>query len=264
VNVFGCGSLSTVNTATVLLLLWLTAAPTGYGDEATASRIKALIANIGATATNQLGKADQKVWAVSRPAMDELVTMGAQAEPYLIETLKSPKSTVRPDVAMALGRIGSKAAVPQLLEALKIEEPDLRAECLSALGRIGDETVLDALRPFLRDGDIKLRYCAAEAICRLGDLYSSMPVLIAILREESSRVQLTPDGSIIIRGSVVVRAGKRTEVSRVEVFSDRARHILMKLSGTDFGFDFGKWTEWWEDNLGSPKPKLAPECDGRA
>lgn len=117
------------------------------------------------------------VWkAVRMAAAEALSKMPRDAQPALIQTLKTAKgntlefscaaldkihdkSSVQPLIetlarlddkekafpVRVLGSLASKEAVPALLELLKSKEAEIRREAATALGLIGDESALSAL-----------------------------------------------------------------------------------------------------------------------
>lgn len=81
-------------------------------------------------------------------ARRELVDMGNQAIPHLVEALSNERHWVRWEAAKALGQIGDRAATEALVKALEDDEFDVRwlaAEALINIGRDSLEPLLAAL-----------------------------------------------------------------------------------------------------------------------
>jgi HEAT repeat protein len=81
-------------------------------------------------------------------ARRELVKIGNQAVPHLIEALSDKRHWVRWEAAKALGQIGDKAAIEALIKALEDNEFDVRwlaAEALINIGKSSIKPLLEAL-----------------------------------------------------------------------------------------------------------------------
>lgn len=91
------------------------------------------------------------------------------ASPQLIKSLGSAHPLVRGRVAEIFSISKEKAAVPALLEALKGEFFTVRSRAALALGHIGDARVIPALFPLLKDREDEVRVAACVAIGKFCD-----------------------------------------------------------------------------------------------
>jgi hypothetical protein len=81
-------------------------------------------------------------------ARRELVNMGNQAVPHLVQALSSKRHWVRWEAAKALGQIGDEMATGALVKALEDNEFDVRwlaAEALINIGKYSLKPLLTAL-----------------------------------------------------------------------------------------------------------------------
>lgn len=94
-------------------------------------------------------------WGVRETAADALARIGDPAVPALIETLHDPDHSIRAHAALALARMGPKAApaVPDLIVALNDPQREVRQGAARALGQIGPdaEEAVPALVKALKD-----------------------------------------------------------------------------------------------------------------
>src|SRR5688500_278327 len=104
-----CMTVRALTIATSVVAIALVAVRESCADEASAVRIQELIANIGESSTNRPTVAGESVTRLTRPAMEALLKIGSEAEPFLITELQNPHSKSRADVALVLGGIRSKA-----------------------------------------------------------------------------------------------------------------------------------------------------------
>ncbi len=131
-------------------------------------------------------------------AAKELIKLGADAVPPLIEALQtqdlnlllyyqqilarissatlpltkalgSAQPTVRARVAETLGISKDKSAIPALLDALNDEYFTVRWRAVIALGNIGDVQTIPFLLPFLKDKDEEVRSAACTSIGKFRD-----------------------------------------------------------------------------------------------
>jgi len=131
-------------------------------------------------------------------AAKELIKLGADAVPPLIEALQTQdlnlllyyqqilarissatlpltkalataQPTVRARVAETLGISKDKSAIPALLDALKDEYFTVRWRAVIALGNIGDVQTIPFLLPFLKDKDEEVRSAACTSIGKFRD-----------------------------------------------------------------------------------------------
>ena len=119
----------------------------------------------------------------------ELLRIGEEAVPLLIEELKSEEPVVRYIAAQLLGRIKDRRAVVPLTGALKDISPGVRARAAEALGKLEDERAIDTLIQAASDTTEELRAKAIEALggCRSDTAYH---VVISALDDPSTEVQV--------------------------------------------------------------------------
>lgn len=163
-----------------------------------ASAVRALGATGSPRAVEALVAASRR-HALSRPAIEALVTIGTDAAfaaafdaassprggrpaldafdgavaaaPTLVRTLDAPQIARRQAAVEALGRTGARDAVPDLASAL--DDPQLRRAAVEALGRIGGDE-------------------AAHALARLADRPAADVRLVAALGGTASPVAVAP------------------------------------------------------------------------
>lgn len=131
-------------------------------------------------------------------AARELIKLGADAVPPLIDSLQSPEPNlvlycqhilaqipsatpvlvkvlmtshplVRGRVAEVFGISKDKSTIPALLDAVKGEYFTVRARAALALSSIGDAKVVNSLLPLLKDGEAEVRSAACVAIAKFND-----------------------------------------------------------------------------------------------
>jgi HEAT repeat protein len=155
-------------------------------------------------------------WGPDPPPMIPRPEMAKQFVPVLVEALKDPAVDVRYGAAYGLGRMGSdgKVAVPSLTAALEDKETVVRETAIGALGELGPvaQGAAPALVRVLKDREQSVVVTAACALRRLDPdafLQSGFPVLIAIIRDDKSKVRqqaVSGIGDLGPQGSVVVPA----------------------------------------------------------
>ncbi len=155
---------------------------------------------------------------VQENAVKSLVKLEVnEAYPEIAEILQNKKvdQSVRVAAAKALGEIKFDAAVESLIPSLKDEFPKVRKAAAEALGKIGDSRAVEHLIGALQDQDIDVRSEAAKA---LGELKApeSIEPLIEALKDKNYLV------------------------------SSNASSALKKITGEDFGKDYEKWYQWWQ------------------
>jgi len=97
-----------------------------------------------------------------------------------IRDLRSSVPAVRRQAAVALGRVGGKAAVPALVEALGDPEAQVRREAAKALGHIKDARAVPKVLAALRDPDANVRLYAAYALGEIKDPKAAKELLNAL------------------------------------------------------------------------------------
>lgn len=100
---------------------------------------------------------------------DILVQIGPRAVPPLCEALAASHPETRGRAAEVLGAIKDRQAVPALLDALHGEFYTVRAKAALALGGIRDAQAIPALMNALKDAEPDVRAAAARAACQFAD-----------------------------------------------------------------------------------------------
>jgi len=217
------------------------------------------LAEIGAEAAPPLIeslKSDDILASVPNPTI-ALVEMGSKANSdqvvtLLIQALQHPDWTIRKNAALALGSIGSKAAIPALVNVA----PSRRGTNPgNALGQIGFRVILDkkrvpyreeeeatvtpALATALQDEDWQIRAVAAAAL-GLTSSEAVIPFLDRSLRDQDWRVRSTAataldkiDSDKTVHSLAIALQDKDWQVRRNAVYaidrSDQTIPILLEL-----------------------------------
>ena len=141
------------------------------------------------------GHAEAKRWVsqLSDPnkrerAAAELIRLGAEAAPTLIEALPARDTNLPPFIAPVLVRIGSPA-IPALTKALCETHPLVRVQIADILGQIKDRAVLPALLEALRGEYYTVRAHSATALGNIGDV-QAIQALSAALKDSESQVRI--------------------------------------------------------------------------
>ncbi len=96
-----------------------------------------------------------------KQAAQDLIHMGADAVPALIQTLPSRDPSLPPLAAQILVRIGSPA-IPTLTKTLSEAHPLVRVQVCDILGQIKDRASVPALLDALRSGFYTMRAKSAN------------------------------------------------------------------------------------------------------
>lgn len=107
---------------------------------------------------------------------------------FLLNALSHEKSYVREKAAVALGKIGSEAAIPWQIDALNDEEFYVRGTAAEGLKQIGTEAVVTGLRQALCDRDPEVRKRVVWIIGKIGSA-SAITLLIGALNDKDSQVR---------------------------------------------------------------------------
>jgi HEAT repeat protein len=156
---------------------WLTGGPQGEAKRLIAQLADATKRDIAARELIKLG-AD----AVP-PLIDALQTQDpnliltiqhilariSSATPMLTKTLTTAHPVVRGRVAEIFGMSKDRSVIPALLDALTGQYFTVRSRAALALGNIGDVSVMPALLPLLKDADGEVRSAACVAIAKFRD-----------------------------------------------------------------------------------------------
>ncbi|GAB4420427.1 MAG: hypothetical protein Kow002_08810 [Anaerolineales bacterium] len=135
------------------------------GDQTKQNRAAAEILKLGADSAPALIEALQTRDENLLPIYAQLlVQSGRAALPALTESLRGDHPLVRRHVAEILGKIKDPASVPVLLEALQGEFFTVRARAAIALGNIGDKRAIQPLTELLKDPEAEARIGAVTAL----------------------------------------------------------------------------------------------------
>ncbi len=102
-----------------------------------------------------------------------------EAEPALIELLRSPDPEERINAARALGRCGTHAASDPLRERLADSAPFVRAQAAKALGELGFDECTESLARAMTDGVWWVRSNAATSLGKFGATGRAALILVA-------------------------------------------------------------------------------------
>jgi len=111
---------------------------------------------------------------------DVLVRMGVAATPTLTHSLLNDHPLIRGRVAEVLAQAKDPKAVPALLQALRGEFYTVRARAARALGAIGAQDAIQPLLESLKDPELEVRIAAVGAIgtFNLPDTFDNMADLL--------------------------------------------------------------------------------------
>jgi cyclophilin family peptidyl-prolyl cis-trans isomerase/HEAT repeat protein len=180
--------------------------------------------------------------AVLRPADgDRPAVLGPAAPTDLIELLVDPEARVRRRAALALARVGARAATGPLTLLLAGDpEPQVRAMAAFALGQIGDTAAAPALVTALGDNAPLVQGRAAEALGRAGtaDDAGAVAVMVRAHVDAGALNGIAPDelGQPLTPAAEAVRLG---------VYAMSALRAYESLAGAVLGADGNPVSRWW-------------------
>jgi len=162
------------------------------------------------------GEAKRLIVQLSDPikrerAAQDLIHMGVDAIPALIQTLPSRDPSLPPLAAQIIVRIGSPA-IPTLTKVLGEAHPLIRAQVCDILGQIKDQAAIPALLDALRGEFYTVRAKSAVALGNIKDPRTIQPLLVALKDKED-----------IVRASAVLALGK---FNNPTTFDDIANLLL--------------------------------------
>jgi HEAT repeat protein len=161
--------------------------------------------------------------------------LGFLKTPYAVPGLihYSEDTEIAGEVAIAIAIIGDRSAVPALNWAAM--NPELsearRRQVFWALGMMQDERTVPPLAELCRSQNLQLVLLAAETLGRLGRP-SGTPALLGLMEHDRHEV----------RGM--------------------AEWSLKRISGANFGEDFGAWESWIQANV--PQEQASPPALGKS
>jgi HEAT repeat protein len=103
------------------------------------------------------------------PTIQHILARIPSATPALTKILATAHPIIRGRVAEIFGISKDKSAVPALLDALKGEYFTVRSRAALALSSIGDTSVLPSLLPLLKDKEDEVRSAACVAVAKFND-----------------------------------------------------------------------------------------------
>ena len=158
-------------------MIWLSGGPHGEAKKLIAQLVDSTKRDLAAKELIKLG-ADSVP-----PLIDALQTQDLNLLPYyqqilarissatvpLMKAFVTAPPIVRARVADIFGISKDRSAIPALLDALKDEYFTVRSQAVLALGNIGDAQVIPFLLPLLKDKDEEVRSAACVAIAKFHD-----------------------------------------------------------------------------------------------
>lgn len=141
-------------------------------------------------------------------AAAELLRMGVEAVPELIEALRSPTPGLPPLAGQLLLQLGP-TATPALTDALFNRHPELRVKVAALLGQSKDPRAIPALIRALRSQYYTVREQAARSLGNLLDL-QALPALLEALKDPEPEV----------RAAAVTAAGRYCDPGTFDEMAD--------------------------------------------
>ncbi len=141
-------------------------------------------------------------------AAAELLRLGAEAAPDLIEALRSPTPDLPPLAGQLLLRLGP-AAIPALTDALLNQHPEIRVRVAALLGQSRDPRAVPALVGALRSQYYTVREQAARSLGSLLDS-QALPALLEALKDPEPEV----------RAAAVTSAGRYCDPGAFDKMAD--------------------------------------------
>ncbi len=127
-------------------------------------------------------------------ARQELLQLGREAAPFLIEALGAPDAGLRDSTAGILAQMGPQA-LPPLLTALASAHPLVRGEIADILGKTHEKQAIPGLQAALQGEFYTVRAKAALALGRINDA-RAIPDLIDKLKDPEPLVRASCAGGL--------------------------------------------------------------------
>lgn len=145
-------------------------------------------------------------------ALTALAHSQADVLPGVVELLDSVQSgsEIRTYAALALGLIGSRAAVPALLRHLGDANSNVRFHVIEALGRVGARETAHALADVAESRDFTVAFAALDALALIGEPSVSdriVPLLKDELLQTAAADALARTGSVDVAGPLIALLG---------------------------------------------------------
>ncbi len=128
-------------------------------------------------------------WRARDAAIDDLVKLGEPGVDPLLDALESLPDRVKPQIARALGRIGSPRALKPLTRLYRRSKRDneIREAAIEAVESAADESVIGVLVSALYDEWWKVRAAASRALIRIGA--PARDRVARLLNDEDERIR---------------------------------------------------------------------------
>jgi HEAT repeat protein len=120
--------------------------------------------------------------------MQQLVKMGADGVPPLLEQLRNGEPNKQFAAVKALGQINDPRVQPAMIEALAKPSVAVRISALGTLERQADPKTFPKIEKLLRDSDPNVRHAAIEAALKCGGV-RAVPGLVGCLGDKSWEVR---------------------------------------------------------------------------
>jgi bilin biosynthesis protein len=166
------GALANIGSASVSPLLEILA--TAEADETIKGHAAWALAFVGATAPETIYQAYNSDVAEVRTAVVGAIAKFAEAQPeakalkLLLQSLSDSSVNVRSEAAAALGNLAYTPAIPQLVALLSRKEPENRKSAALALMKLGDRAALEPLQQALaQESDSSVKQVIQLAITQL-------------------------------------------------------------------------------------------------
>ncbi len=119
-------------------------------------------------------------------ASQELIKLGADSLPPLVEALQTQDPNLLPVYRQILARIPS--ATPALIKILATAHPLIRGRAAEVLGMSRDKSAIPALLDVLKGEFFTVRSRAALALANIGDL-QAIPAILPLLKDREDEVR---------------------------------------------------------------------------
>jgi len=120
-------------------------------------------------------------------AQQELIRLGPESLPLLIEALQTQDLNLLPIYQQILARIPS--AIPTLIKTLATAHPLLRGRAAEVLGMSMDKSAIPALLEALKGEFFTVRSRAALALANIGDI-QTIPGILPLLKDREDEVRM--------------------------------------------------------------------------
>jgi HEAT repeat protein len=121
------------------------------------------------------------------PAKKELIEMGAEAVPYLVEKLDTENAREMHTLTDILKEIGGPAVLP-LIQQLDSENKEVLRTSATILGKIGDPKAAPHLAGILEHPDLRIRSAASTSLGQVGDT-TFLGVVVSVLSDSVEMVR---------------------------------------------------------------------------